>query len=143
MAWTAPATWTTGQVVTAAELNEQIKDNETYLKGQTDRLDNVAQSVVTGSRAFNTSYQNTSGKAMLVTVSGSVATGAGNNIFISASTDDNATPSTVVCSSRAFADAVGYGTATITFVVLAGNYYRVVYSSVGAAVVNRWTEWTL
>lgn len=27
MAWVAPATWTTGQIVTAANLNEQIRDN--------------------------------------------------------------------------------------------------------------------
>lgn len=25
--WTAPASWTTGQIVTAANLNEQIRDN--------------------------------------------------------------------------------------------------------------------
>jgi hypothetical protein len=36
MAWTAPATWTTGQVVTAANLNEQIRDNETYIKAHID-----------------------------------------------------------------------------------------------------------
>lgn len=33
MAWTAPRTWVTGEVVTAAQLNEQLRDNERYLKG--------------------------------------------------------------------------------------------------------------
>ena len=32
MAWTAPITWTTSQVVTAANLNQQVRDNETFLK---------------------------------------------------------------------------------------------------------------
>jgi len=32
MAWTAPRTWTTGELVTAAMMNEQIRDNEVYLK---------------------------------------------------------------------------------------------------------------
>lgn len=31
MAWTTPRTWTVGEVVTAAELNEQIRDNVGYL----------------------------------------------------------------------------------------------------------------
>ena len=33
MAWTAPYVWTTGEVVTAAQLNAQLKDNMRYLKG--------------------------------------------------------------------------------------------------------------
>ena len=32
MAWTAPKTWTTGEVVTAASMNEQIRDNELALQ---------------------------------------------------------------------------------------------------------------
>lgn len=33
MAWTAPATWSVGQVVNAADLNTHIRDNLNYLKG--------------------------------------------------------------------------------------------------------------
>lgn len=32
MAWTAPRTWSVGQLVAAAELNEQIRDNLAHLK---------------------------------------------------------------------------------------------------------------
>jgi hypothetical protein len=32
MTWTAPRTWSTGELVTAALLNEQIRDNLSYLK---------------------------------------------------------------------------------------------------------------
>lgn len=31
MAWSAPQTWTTGQIVTAADLNQDIRDNMNYL----------------------------------------------------------------------------------------------------------------
>lgn len=36
MAWTTPRTWTTGELVTAAMLNEQVRDNSAYLKAQFD-----------------------------------------------------------------------------------------------------------
>ncbi len=32
MAWVTPRTWTSGELVTAAHLNEQIRDNLTVLK---------------------------------------------------------------------------------------------------------------
>jgi len=32
MAWTTPRTWTTGELVSAAQLNEQVRDNISYLK---------------------------------------------------------------------------------------------------------------
>jgi hypothetical protein len=32
MAWIAPRTWTSGELVSAAHLNEQIRDNMTVLK---------------------------------------------------------------------------------------------------------------
>lgn len=32
MAWTTPKTWSVGSLVSASELNEQIRDNEIHLK---------------------------------------------------------------------------------------------------------------
>jgi hypothetical protein len=32
MAWTTPKSWTIGQLVAAADLNEQVRDNFTFLK---------------------------------------------------------------------------------------------------------------
>ena len=32
MAWTAPKTWTLGELVSAADLNEQVRDNMGHLK---------------------------------------------------------------------------------------------------------------
>jgi hypothetical protein len=34
--WTTPATWTTGQLVSASDLNTQVRDNLEYLKERTD-----------------------------------------------------------------------------------------------------------
>lgn len=34
MGWTSPRTWTTGEITTAAQMNEQVRDNELYLKSQ-------------------------------------------------------------------------------------------------------------
>ena len=33
MGWTTPATWVVGAILTAAQLNTQVRDNERYLKG--------------------------------------------------------------------------------------------------------------
>lgn len=39
MAYTAPATWTTGQIVTAANLNEQLRDNFIAVAGTDGKVD--------------------------------------------------------------------------------------------------------
>lgn len=39
MAWTAPRTWTVGEVVTKAIMDAHIRDNELYLKAETDLYD--------------------------------------------------------------------------------------------------------
>ncbi len=36
MAWTAPKTWDVGDLVTASDMNEQIRDNLSYVKEQAD-----------------------------------------------------------------------------------------------------------
>jgi hypothetical protein len=38
MAWTAPRTWVSGELVTAALFNTHIKDNQTFLKDNQDNL---------------------------------------------------------------------------------------------------------
>jgi len=39
MGWTTPRTWVTGAVLTAAQMNEQIRDNQNYLKEHMDVAD--------------------------------------------------------------------------------------------------------
>ena len=49
MAWTAPRTWVTAEVVTAAQMNEQVRDNSTWLKANTAQL--ISETVLTGDAA--------------------------------------------------------------------------------------------
>lgn len=53
--WTTPKTWTAGAALTAAELNEQLRDNTTYLY---DRYRNtnlmLASAITTASGSFGT-----------------------------------------------------------------------------------------
>lgn len=54
MAWTAPATWSVAEVVTASKLNTHVRDNLKYLKGQAgavlleDRMEIPTTSGTTG-----------------------------------------------------------------------------------------------
>jgi len=36
MGWTSPSTWVSGSILYAAQLNQQVRDNLNYLKGETD-----------------------------------------------------------------------------------------------------------
>ncbi len=60
MAWTAPSTWVAAAVLTAAQLNEQIRDNLLYLKGRTQvgtgSVTTVAGSVVSVAVTFPTAF---------------------------------------------------------------------------------------
>ncbi len=48
MAWTTPRTWVYLETVTVAMMNEQVRDNETYLKSRTDISDyNISLDTVT------------------------------------------------------------------------------------------------
>jgi hypothetical protein len=99
----------------------------------------TAQNVVTGSRALNTVYQNTTGRPMRVSVtlnfSGSVA-----QDIASVLTDSSATPSSVVakfnCNTTVAFTSVYI---PVTFFVLAGDYYEIT-SGTGPAIIS-WTEW--
>jgi hypothetical protein len=97
------------------------------------------QNVVTGSRAFNTVYQNTTGKPMWVTVTAQFSATA--NTAVSAITDSSSTPTTTV--GIIYVDFNSASSAyAITFVVLSGNYYKIVPSgNTPLATLNTWTEW--
>ena len=99
------------------------------------------QSIVTGSRAFNTVFHNTTGAPILVTVGAWTNDGAGQSSY-TVKTDSNPTPTTVVVSSTDGNNSSITLSRTITFMVLPGNYYEVVTDS-STLTVGSWTEWTL
>ncbi|MFQ3536758.1 MAG: hypothetical protein SNJ58_12870 [Aggregatilineales bacterium] len=86
MTWTTPTTWSAAQVVTATQLNEQLRDNLNYLISRPHGrvLHTAASNYTTSSPSFadidptNLSLSLTlSGSAVLVGFSGLVETGSG------------------------------------------------------------------
>lgn len=66
--WTTPRTWVTGEVVTAAQLNEQIRDNEDWLKaGAIEKLDSHT---VTGSDTATITFTGLSGSYSMLLIHG-------------------------------------------------------------------------
>lgn len=97
------------------------------------------QSVVSGARSLGTSYHNTTGKPMWVSVSLYASGGTGSWVAYG-QTDASNPPVTAVT----FYDATALGIASVslstTFVVLPNNYYGVFVSS-GSPAIQIWTEW--
>lgn len=58
MAWTAPRTWVTGELVTASLMNTHVRDNLNYLKSQTDAMLGYALQLATATQdpADSTTY---------------------------------------------------------------------------------------
>jgi hypothetical protein len=98
----------------------------------------VNQNVVTGSRALDTVFQNTTGKVMFVAVT---VNGGANHAVASAYTDSNATPSTPVglFSYSAINNIVASGFGQLFFIVLPGNYYKVTNDL--SMSLGYWVEW--
>jgi hypothetical protein len=55
MAWVSPRTWTTGEIVTAAQLNEQLRDNLNAI-GAHARLYKTANQLFTGTTFANDTH---------------------------------------------------------------------------------------
>lgn len=54
-AWTAPSTWTSGQIVTDTQLNAQLRDNLLWLGGTGGIITQVVAAVATGTNPTTTS----------------------------------------------------------------------------------------
>ncbi len=92
----------------------------------------------TGSRALNTVYQNTGGKAIMVSVIVHGAAAVNTEYDLEARTDSAATPTTPVSRQGCWQCNTPVH---VFFVVLPGNYYKVVALS-GAMTLDAWTEWS-
>jgi len=82
MAWTSPRTWVAAAVLTAAQLNEQVRDNLNYLKGETDAYDAHAAAGAAvhqlAAGVYVAGFRGAAGKWMdanVGTISGTVSTG--------------------------------------------------------------------
>ncbi len=127
MAWTAPRTWNVGDIATASNFNTHIRDNETYLKTQTDNINVVAQA--SSANTFGNIYQNLSGKFLSVAVTMTVA-----GDTVNAKVGSGSPPATLV------GKALNSITDTLDFFVPNNYYYTI--STGGAAVLISWVKWT-
>ena len=110
------------------------------------KLDDCTQSIVTGSRALGTNYQNTSGKIMFVTVSIAHVVGANSCLNVAYVEAGDTTPDTPVARiSTTFVADGEVDTKSMSFMVPPGSYYMVSdEDGVGAtSTLVLWTEWTL
>jgi len=135
MAWTAPRTWVTGEVVTAALMNTHVRDNLLAVQGWMDDCSHSEPS-----RALDTIYQNTSGKIKVVSVS---ITTTAEEVETVESLTDSATPPTTVINKQGSADSTsGALRFSMTFIVLVNHYYKVAIST-GSPTLLEWHEWDL
>jgi len=143
MAFTAYRTWSAA-TLTAAQMNEQVRDNGNYLKTEVDKLDDcvqqdgttVAYASPAGTRAKSTVYQNTSGKTRIVNI---VVQGAAVDDTLGVYCE-NANPPTIMVAHWTTSGANPVG--TVTFVV-PNNYYYKANEDVATITLGEWTEWDL
>lgn len=135
MAWTAPKTWTTGELVTAAMMNIYVSANDTYLKTETDKLDDVSQTQP--ARALDTIYQNGS-KIRIITIYVTLDASETASLQVLSSSP----PTTIVARTwNGTGQAADIG-ASMSAVILPNYYYRLA-STLGTPTIGYWTEWDL
>ena len=96
----------------------------------------TTRNIVTGSRAYNTVYQNTNTTARFVSISTVSPSGAAINYTVQS--DSSATPTTVILAVSQFEPIVTIDQ-QLFFIVLPGDYYRV-NPATGSGIAY-WVEW--
>ena len=142
MAWTTPITWSTGQIVTGIQLNEQVRDNESYLKTEVDKIDDISfVSHTATTRALATNYQ-ASTKIRFVTahVTGTVNAGVPAMAAYIGSTSPAATYVRGQGAEHIEATNEAKGI-SIGFIVPPTWYYRVIADA--PLAFYSWSEWDL
>lgn len=122
-------------------INNLVEDTSPQLGGDLDlnghKIDLLAQSIVTGSRSFETVYQNETGGVMIVTVSVQLAASGG---IVTASVEaGDPNPNTVV--ARIDNGNVAAIISAMMFVVPNGSYYAV-RDVVSGSSLQYWVEWS-
>ena len=121
MAWVAGADVTTGDLITAATWNNYLGATGSieYLKTETDKLDDVGVSDVTGSRAVDGTEYTNGAKIRIAIVTFSMNVDGYVRAYIGA-----ASPPATTVGYATYDDTVGYF-GNITFVIPPSYYYKV------------------
>lgn len=143
MAWTAGATVTTGDLITAAQWNSYLgaAGSVDYLKSEVDTLNIEAAkhddcSHTEPTRAMDTIYQNGS-KTRIVTVA--ISFDAGENIQVLIGSGTPPATAILIADNPTAVDNLSMA---ITFPVPANWYYEI-ETPTGAAVKQKWHEFDL
>lgn len=139
MGWTNPTTRTTGELIDEDDWNVDVVDNLAYLNTELNSGVSQAQPAYT----LGTTYQNTTGKVIIVTVSAyNTASGTSTRSLV-AYCENDATPDVTVAD--AVLDGINLAAdhdlyQNVTFVVPLTWYYKVSGTNV---TLSSWTEWTM
>jgi len=97
---------------------------------------------VTASRAFNTTYQNTTSQFMVVNITGGVTLNVPGHAYLSCYIGSGSPPSNLV--ARTGLNLLGDILFTLTFIVPPGWYYRTYVDETAPFMVGltTWVEWT-
>lgn len=133
MPYVAPRTWTTGELVTAAMMNQDVRDNMIAVKAQVDTIYTITPSEP--ARAFDAEYQNVSGKIRLVIISVGFTAGDDENVVVRV--DTVSPPVLNIMTLRS--DNAGSVQMAGTFVV-PDNYYYDTVTANGPTLV-KWHEY--
>jgi len=109
------------------------------LKAVADKVPGCTQSIVTGTRALGTDYQNDSGHARFVTVTVDVDTGD-STAFLAYVEANDTTPDVIVVRRDANNDSADIEFACLSFMVPPGYYYKVA-ATAATVTLYRWVEW--
>jgi hypothetical protein len=140
---TEPSTgdFTTLTLAAGAPSGQVLTGDGTKFIPATPAAAGITPNFVTGSRAFNTQYQNTGSNPMTVMAGGTLNLGVGHNAsavpFIGPSSASNQLPGNSVTNGPGFASA--------TFIVPPGWFYEVqthIFTDTDSLTLNSWVEYT-
>ena len=137
MAYVAPRTWAPGELVTAAMMNQDVKDNMIAVKALVDTI--YTASFSEPARAWDTIYQNTSGKIRVVIITAGFVGGANDTYSFKI---ENATPPTTTIAISDHQGAANLNQVA-TYIVPKNWYYRTLAGNPASIVLVKWKEFDL
>jgi len=142
MGWTAPRTWVDEEVVTAAEFNEQIRDNSNYLADRLVLMYDVDTAnpvrVVDG-----TEYTNSTAIRFIHVGVKATASAASGSVTLTVKVKSTSPADTIITKAYEFQYVNGQDVyCFVNFIVPPSYYYSVTeaHTNTGAVSIKYWTE---
>ncbi len=140
MSWTAPKTWSTDEIMTAAKFNIDIKDNQSYLKTEFDKLTTITSANYDStSRTFGVAYQNTTDKVLMVSLSARYGSTSFLSDYCYLYGNSTATPSTTSTAKMLINKTYTRNFASL----VPPSFYYQINADDPNFYTKIWTEWIL